>query len=252
MDQPENPAPVPVGRFEWERVVRKHLRQPDGTRPPSEWAHVASGTRLVAWVAASYANRDGTSVRPGLDNLIEDTGTSRATVLRALAWLRAEGWLVEVSSRRRAKTDTRGKSTVYRLTIPARLAAEVSSQMTEVSSRIAEVSTDVAESTRDETYTRSGTTQVDQISSSPLGTHCRPQTPASAVGADERVTLDDPRLLVLREQAVRRLTHFGQVPEGQPLLDAMRRYAEQDHDREALALLDAAAPHLSDYMEGTR
>lgn len=55
----------------------------------------------------------------GLAPLIAGTGLSRASVLRALKWLRENNWIRKVSPRRPAfQTEFPGYATVFRLTTP--------------------------------------------------------------------------------------------------------------------------------------
>jgi hypothetical protein len=95
----------PMSRFEWERVLRR------ASLPPA--------TKLVGFVLATYANKTGGSIRPGVQRLVDVTRQSRRTVMRALEHLRKVG-LVErtfkgSSGGRRALADE------YRLTCPVDL-----------------------------------------------------------------------------------------------------------------------------------
>lgn len=93
----------PVERFEWERIVRRV------SMPPT--------TMLVALTLATYADIDGTRVRPGSDRLARVTGTSLATVRRALSWLRNHGLIEQMKQGNRwAK-----QANEYQLSIPTNL-----------------------------------------------------------------------------------------------------------------------------------
>jgi hypothetical protein len=94
-------------RFEWERMVRAL------PLPPM--------TGYVALTLATYGDLDGRDIRPGNEALISDTGTSRATVWRALAFLRDVGLIesVQPASRRRGIAET------YCLATPADVLARV-------------------------------------------------------------------------------------------------------------------------------
>jgi hypothetical protein len=89
-------------RYEWERIV---LADPD--MPPM--------AKFVALALATYGDLDGRDVRPGNDRLVADTGTSRATVWRALAYLR-DAKLIESAGPANRR---RGRAEEYHLRIPA-------------------------------------------------------------------------------------------------------------------------------------
>lgn len=92
----------PCGRFEWERVVRRlgfPLR-----------------LKLLALTLATYADKDGSRVRPGVDVLAAVTVQGESTVRRQLAALRESGLIEQVS--RGGGRAGHGKATEYRLTLP--------------------------------------------------------------------------------------------------------------------------------------
>jgi hypothetical protein len=63
---------------------------------------------LVALVMATYANgATGTSIRPGTDRLVDETGLDRRTIQRAIAWL------VERGELRRDKPGHRGSAACF-------------------------------------------------------------------------------------------------------------------------------------------
>lgn len=101
---------TPSPRYEWERIVRRIVM------PGNE--------KLLALVLATYADRDGSRVRPGNQVLAAVTGMSERTVKRALAALRDCGLLAV--SRRGGGRDGQGRATEYQLTIPGDLLDRVS------------------------------------------------------------------------------------------------------------------------------
>lgn len=100
------PWPVlkPVDRFEWERIVRR--------------MRMASGTKYLAVVLATYADQDGTRVRPGVECLARVMCVSEKTVKRALSDLRDMGLI------QRTKQGNRhaGLADEYRLVHPSNMA----------------------------------------------------------------------------------------------------------------------------------
>jgi hypothetical protein len=69
-----------AGRFQWERELRD---DPD----------LLPSTKLVALVLATYANRDGSHVRPGRARLAAATGLSERSVSDHLGALHVAGWI---------------------------------------------------------------------------------------------------------------------------------------------------------------
>ncbi|MGW6655665.1 hypothetical protein [Rhodococcus sp. NPDC055024] len=93
----------PIERFEWERIIRRV------SMPPT--------TMLMALTLATYADIDGTRVRPSSERLARVTGTSPATVGRTLSWLRKHGLIGLVKQGNRwAK-----QANEYQLSIPMNL-----------------------------------------------------------------------------------------------------------------------------------
>ena len=78
-------------------------------------------TGYVALTLATYGDLDGRDVRPGNETLVGDTGTSRATVWRSLAFLRDVGLIVSVQPANRR----RGIAETYRLALPPDVLARV-------------------------------------------------------------------------------------------------------------------------------
>lgn len=97
---------VPVDRFEWERVVRR--------------VQTHSTTKYLALVMATYADQDGSRIRPGVERLALVMCVSEKTVKRAFADLRALG-LIE---RTKQGNRHRGLADEYRLTVPSTLLDE--------------------------------------------------------------------------------------------------------------------------------
>jgi len=96
----------PIGRYEWERLVRR--------------ARLPKPVKLLALVLATYADPDGSRVRPGLPVLASVTGDSERNVGRLLRVLVDElGLLGQVA--RGGGRGGKGRASVYRLTIPVDL-----------------------------------------------------------------------------------------------------------------------------------
>jgi hypothetical protein len=91
---------VPPSRFVWEKTVRN--------------ARLGVSSTAVALVLATYANADGSSVRPGVSRVATGLGVSTRTVDRAMARLREEGYLLKV----REGNSRAGKADEYRLSLP--------------------------------------------------------------------------------------------------------------------------------------
>lgn len=87
-------------QYDWVRCIR-------------EAAEITLTERGVALTLMSYANADGTSIRPGNDRLIAETGASEKTIKRSITALREHGWIrcVHQGGRNRGANE-------YRLTIP--------------------------------------------------------------------------------------------------------------------------------------
>lgn len=95
----------PVGRFTWEQMLRKG-------------GHGLSASHVgIILMAATFANADGSEVRPGVPWLMTATSCSESTVKRALTAARKTGYLWRV--RRGTGGDGRPNTTdVYRLAWP--------------------------------------------------------------------------------------------------------------------------------------
>lgn len=95
----------PTGRFEWERLVRR--------------AVIPWRIKGFALLLSTYADPDGSRVRPGQDALAAITERSDRTVRRMLDELDDLG-LIELVMRGGGRGHSK-RTTVYRLTIPADL-----------------------------------------------------------------------------------------------------------------------------------
>jgi len=82
-ERPPERVLVPLGRFDWERVIRSFEVDPT--------------TKLVALMAATYAGKKGNHVRPGEQLLATDCGLGASTVRKHLARLVTLGLLDLVS-----------------------------------------------------------------------------------------------------------------------------------------------------------
>lgn len=97
--------PASVSRYEWERWVRRCI--------------LPSSTKLVAFVMATYAARDGSRIFPGVTRLAATTGLSERTVRTALGNLRDVGLIERVYPG--GRRGTQAFADVHRLAIPADL-----------------------------------------------------------------------------------------------------------------------------------
>lgn len=95
----------PTGRYEWERLVRRIVMP---------WP-----TKALCFLLSTYADSNGTRVRPGVDVLAAVTGLSEKTARRRLAEIYAAGLLAK--TRRGGGRNGRGRAAEYQLTIPVDL-----------------------------------------------------------------------------------------------------------------------------------
>lgn len=100
--QPDPTAPRPVGRFEWEAVLRRLAL-------PKE-------VKYVGFVMATYADPNGTRIRPGAAELAAAVGDGESTLRRRVSFLRKAGLIVQTS--RGGGRNGAGRATEYRLTLP--------------------------------------------------------------------------------------------------------------------------------------
>lgn len=89
----------PCGRFEWERIVRRVI--------------MPERVKFLALLLATFADGDGSRIRPGLDQAAAMAGKSKATLKRNLAILRNDFGLLEEVSRGGG-----GRASEYRLVVP--------------------------------------------------------------------------------------------------------------------------------------
>jgi hypothetical protein len=100
--EPEPATPRPVGRFEWEAVLRR-------LELPKE-------VKYVGFVMATYADPNGTRVRPGAAELAAAVGDAESTLRRRVSFLRKAGLILQTS--RGGGRNGAGRATEYRLTLP--------------------------------------------------------------------------------------------------------------------------------------
>lgn len=100
---------VPCGRFEWERVIKRIV-----------WP---KPVKFLALTLATYADPDGSRVRPGMDALAGDTGDTARNVGRLMGVLLDVGMVEEVA--RGGGRNGRGRASAYRLTVPTDLLGRV-------------------------------------------------------------------------------------------------------------------------------
>jgi DNA-binding transcriptional ArsR family regulator len=98
-----------ANRYEWERVLRR--------------VRLGSPTKAVALALATYADRDGSSVRPGVARLSAVTELSERSVRNALTRLRDLG-LIE-RTREGSRNGRRALTDEHRLAIPVDLLERV-------------------------------------------------------------------------------------------------------------------------------
>jgi hypothetical protein len=99
----------PLGRFEWERLMRRAIIKPHSVK-------------LLGLLMATYANSDGTRIRPGQRRLANVMGTSISTVERGQRVLESLGF-VEMTYKGHSAGRGRsgGYASEYRLTVPSDL-----------------------------------------------------------------------------------------------------------------------------------
>lgn len=99
----------PVGRYEWENVMRRLASR----------EQISDELLLAALLLATYADPDGTRVRPGEREFAEANRRSKPTARRRVAWLQEHGFVRLVS--RGGGTGVHARASEYRLTLPADL-----------------------------------------------------------------------------------------------------------------------------------
>ncbi|MET8318244.1 helix-turn-helix domain-containing protein [Rhodococcus erythropolis] len=98
-DDPSEGA-IPMGRFDWERIVRR--------------VPMPGSTKFLALTLATYANKDGTRIMPGEQRLARTMGADPRTVQRGFKWLREAEFVVLTKHGNRHK----GLANEYQLTVP--------------------------------------------------------------------------------------------------------------------------------------
>jgi hypothetical protein len=115
-----SPQIVHVGRFEWERLIRRlRLGFYSGkTKDPKRWVR-ASTVQQVALAAATYGNLDGTRIRPPVKRLARVCELDEKTVRICLQRLRRVNLLEQVSpARSPGRSGGPGRAAEYRMTYP--------------------------------------------------------------------------------------------------------------------------------------
>jgi hypothetical protein len=99
----------PTGRFEWERILRRAV-----IKPPS--------VKLLGLVMGTYANADGSNVRPGRERLAAVMGASMSVVDRGQKSLEELGFLDKVYKGHGAgRGRSGGFASEFQLTVPSDL-----------------------------------------------------------------------------------------------------------------------------------
>lgn len=229
---------IHVRRFEWERILRRVI-----DLPPS--------TKLVGLLLATYCNADGSNGRPSLQRLIDVSGTSKSTVVRALKQLRDVGLIVRVFHG--SKAGRRGLADVYRLTVPEDLLDRIKllppDELT-TAEQVPDVTPDPgSEQVPDVTPDRRGTgatshpeqvsSQTEQVSSQ-TGTgvtHDTPQEP------------DHPETRTDHKERLSKVSHSppATTPEHAAAVAALADLAPTQQEQ----LLDTAKARLGDSATGT-
>lgn len=99
------PALMPTGRFEWERIVRRIV--------------MPEPVKLMAFVLGSYADPDGSRVRPSQEALAAVTGKGMRSVRRLIGVLVDLGLIEQVA--RGGGRGRGGRASLYQLTLPTDL-----------------------------------------------------------------------------------------------------------------------------------
>lgn len=109
MDQDREFTREPIGRFEWERILRRVQVS-------------APSVKLVGFTMATYADSSGGRVRPGQARLAAVMGTSISTVRRGQSELEALGLLDMITKGRSyGRGHTGAFASEYRLSVPSDL-----------------------------------------------------------------------------------------------------------------------------------
>lgn len=106
LDRPRDAVLMPIGRYEWERLVRRIV--------------MPGQHKLVALLLATWADPDGSRVRPGIELVAASIGRSERTAAAVVRSLCRDWGLLEQVERGGGRGGT-GKTARYRLTIPTDL-----------------------------------------------------------------------------------------------------------------------------------
>lgn len=113
MDQERDFTREPIGRFEWERILRRIQVS-------------APSVKLVGFTMATYADANGGRVRPGQSRLAAVMGTSISTVRRGQSELETIGMLdMVVKGRSFGRGHVGSFASEYRLSVPSDLLAAI-------------------------------------------------------------------------------------------------------------------------------
>lgn len=151
-------ALVAMGRFEWERIVRR--------------AALPRPAKLLALTLSTYADPDGSRVRPGNAALVAVTGYSPRSVGRILGELSGRFGLLELVARGGGRGGT-GKTATYRLTVPTDLLDRIEllspAEQSDDSSAI-QVTPETPESSATQVTDQSGDSSDTQMADESLST----------------------------------------------------------------------------------
>lgn len=90
-----------MGRFDWERIVRR--------------ASMPGSAKFLALTLATYANKDGSRIMPGEQRLACVMQVTPRTVERGFKWLRDNDFVSLTKKGNRHQ----GRANEYRLTVPS-------------------------------------------------------------------------------------------------------------------------------------
>lgn len=119
--------PTWVRRFDWERIIRRcRLGFYDGpAKDPKRWVP-HSTTQHVALTLATYADLDGTRVRPSMGLVALVCGIDERKARACVKHLRAVGLLALVTpARSPGRSGGPGKAAEYRMSVPDDLLSRV-------------------------------------------------------------------------------------------------------------------------------
>jgi hypothetical protein len=156
LDQDREFTREPIGRFEWERILRRIQ-----VSVPS--------VKLVGFAMATYANADGTKIRPGQKRLAAVLGTSEMTVRRGQGELEVIGMLEMIfKGHSLGRGQSGGYASEYRLTVPSDLLERVPMLDPEEANHRTPMNSD---STKDRTHTSAESEETPDMDEEIPGTH---------------------------------------------------------------------------------